>query len=147
MTARRRSRILEHITAEISHVRQSPLTEIWPGAIETLTPLIVQAADSGDTIHLGADWYARVVPDTVKTCRRPDAPGCSMDLYYSTADGPPHVRQRVTIDPPRCVVRMGGLLALLERDPDAYVDAVQTAGDVERCAAWCWILHVEAITP
>ena len=146
------SRSLHHVIVESRHVRESPFSEVSPGFLEHVTPLLLAAIETGQPVPLSPfDWMIKAREVTGDPSH---ADALKVDLYYGPADvdGPPHIAVTVIAAVPNpaaqpiCLAATAGLVRLLE-DPDprkgtaAFAAASMDAGDLERDLAWAWLIH------
>jgi hypothetical protein len=130
---------LSHYTLDTGHLRASPRSEVGPGIVEALAPLLVPGEHdvpgfgscrvrvSIDDGTLRADIGGQAGP-LVTLWTVTDAAG----LERARAEaGHPAV---LDLALPACLVR---LRATLGDDPSTW----GWLGDFERCLAWAWIVH------
>ena len=125
-------RLLIQRTIESGRERLSPLSEVEPDILAQLRPLVREAIESGQPVHVGASWWFRATVGQERL---------EADLL-PWAEGPPLVSMTVTPGkgnaPALLEVEAAGLLqaAAHGRVTESQAD---TAGDLARCLAWAWL--------
>ena len=122
---------LIHRTLETGHERVFPLSEVEPGVLEQLRPLVQEGIKSGQPLHVGANYW-------IAACE--DGGRLVASIWHGAALGDPLVSMTVTR-------ASGDALPLLEvllvgvANPRARVspEVAGALGDLERCVAWCWL--------
>ena len=118
-------------TLDTGHERLFPLSEVEPGILEQVRPLVQEGIKSGQPLHVGADYW-------IAACE--DGGRLVASIWHGAALGDPLVSLTVTR-------ATGDALPLLEvrlvavADPRARVspEIVGALGDLERCLAWSWL--------
>ena len=127
---------LRHRTVETGHVRDTPRGEVDDDVLFALAPKMRRAL-RGETVSLQPSaWWLTAS----EHAGRLDA-----QLWYGPTGAPfngqppggePHVRLTVLEADRELTASMAGVAALPTMDRAA---AAMTAGDLERCLAWCWL--------
>lgn len=116
---------------DTGHERLSPLSEVEPGILEQVRPLVQEGIKNGQPLHAGADYWIAACEDGGRLVAL---------IWHGVALGDPLVSLTVTR-------ATGDALPLLEvrlvavADPRARVspEVVGALGDLERCLAWSWL--------
>lgn len=152
---------LYHITLNTGHARWSERSEVQPGLLTQLGPLVTQC-EREHSVEVptpsGLMLLSSLQPETpsrhvaVWTIRHPGGPALAtwaVGMRARPAAGlwrqlHEHARDVVTRadDAPPAPWLAAWLHALLYMTPEGFVPWVHWLGDFERCVAWAWIDEV-----